>query len=126
MRLHGIRLTSIVRCAALQVREYMEALEGHLAEAHRQAQRLLKRQTDLGAAMAEFGAAMAAHERHLELGLRTGVHGEGNGESAPLISASTPRCCPAGEGRCLCPTRSLQRCTSHDFVDYVKVFLSAS
>ena len=42
-----------------QVRDYMTALEGHLAEAHKQAQRLLKRQAELGSALAEFGAAMA-------------------------------------------------------------------
>lgn len=44
----------------LKVREYMVALEGHLGEAHRQAQRLLKRQADLGGAFSEFGVAMQA------------------------------------------------------------------
>ena len=37
----------------------MGQLEGHLAEAHKQTQRLLKRQAELGGAMAEFGASMA-------------------------------------------------------------------
>lgn len=44
----------------VQAREYMVALEGHLGEVHKQAQKLLKRQAELGQAMAEFGAAMAA------------------------------------------------------------------
>ncbi|KAK9809757.1 hypothetical protein WJX73_003439 [Symbiochloris irregularis] len=43
----------------LKVQEYMVALESHLGEVQRQAQRLLKHQTGYGAALAEFGAAMA-------------------------------------------------------------------
>ena len=50
----------------------MTALEGHLAEAHKQAGRLLRRQAELGSAMSEFGAAMA---------------GVGAFDSAPLDSA---------------------------------------
>ena len=42
-----------------QVRDYMHALEGHLAEVHKQAQRLLKRQAELGLALQDFGASMA-------------------------------------------------------------------
>ena len=36
----------------------MFQLEGHLAEAHRQAQRLIRQQGSLGASLAEFGASM--------------------------------------------------------------------
>ena len=43
----------------LQVRDYMNALEGHLAEVHKQAQRLLKRQAELGLALQDFGASLA-------------------------------------------------------------------
>lgn len=37
----------------------MNALEGHLAEVHKQAQRLLKRQAELGLALQDFGASLA-------------------------------------------------------------------
>ncbi len=36
----------------------MFQLEGHLAEAHRQAQRLIRQQGSLGASLAEFGGSM--------------------------------------------------------------------
>ncbi len=42
------------------MREYIAALETHLAEAHRQAVRLVKRQATLGSSLAEFGTAMIA------------------------------------------------------------------
>ena len=44
----------------LQVREYVEQLEAHLTEAHRQATRLIKRQSELGQSLAEFGTSMVA------------------------------------------------------------------
>ena len=44
--------------ALFQVREYMFQLEAHLAEAHRQAQRLIKQQGLLGASLSEFGTSM--------------------------------------------------------------------
>lgn len=44
----------------LQVREYVVQLETHLAEVHRQAQRLIERQGKLGSSMSEFGASMVA------------------------------------------------------------------
>ena len=46
--------------ALLQVREYMFQLEAHLAEAHRQAQRLIKQQGLLGASLSEFGTSMVS------------------------------------------------------------------
>ncbi|KAK9907498.1 hypothetical protein WJX75_004827 [Coccomyxa subellipsoidea] len=42
----------------LKVREYMFQLEAHLAEAHRQAQRLIKQQGLLGHSLAEFGTSI--------------------------------------------------------------------
>ncbi len=44
----------------MQVRDYVNQLEGHLAEAHRQSARLIKRQAELGQAVQEFGKAMEA------------------------------------------------------------------
>lgn len=41
-----------------QVRDYMYQLEAHLAEVHRQAQRLIRQQASLGGALAEFGESM--------------------------------------------------------------------
>ncbi len=41
-----------------QVRDYMFQLEAHLSEAHRQAQRLIRQQANLGGALAEFGESM--------------------------------------------------------------------
>lgn len=41
-----------------QVREYIGQLEVHLAEAHKQAARLVKRQDSLSAALANFGFSM--------------------------------------------------------------------
>lgn len=42
----------------LQVKEYLLELEAHLAETHRQASRLIKRQGELGASLAEFGSSL--------------------------------------------------------------------
>ncbi|GLC46599.1 hypothetical protein PLESTB_001222000 [Pleodorina starrii] len=41
----------------IKIRDYINSLEGHLNEAHRQAGRLLRKEADLGAALAEFAAA---------------------------------------------------------------------
>lgn len=41
-----------------QVREYIGQLETHLAEAHKQAARLVKRQDSLSSALANFGNSM--------------------------------------------------------------------
>lgn len=41
----------------LKVKEYINHLEGHLAEAHRQAGRLLRKENELGVALAQFGTA---------------------------------------------------------------------
>ena len=45
---------------ALQVRDYIVQLEAHLAEVHRQSQRMIERQSKLGLSMSEFGASMVA------------------------------------------------------------------
>lgn len=42
----------------IQVREYVIQLEVKLAEVHRQSQRLIERQSKLGASMSDFGASM--------------------------------------------------------------------
>jgi len=39
------------------VRDYINRLEAHLAEAHRQAARLIKKETELNGALEEFGHA---------------------------------------------------------------------
>ena len=44
----------------LQVRDYVVQLEAHLAEVHRQAQRLIERQSKMGSSMSDFGASMVA------------------------------------------------------------------
>jgi sorting nexin-1/2 len=48
----------------LRLRAYMYELEGHLAELHRQASRLVRHQHSMGSAIAEFGASMAALGRY--------------------------------------------------------------
>lgn len=45
---------------SLQVRDYIVQLEAHLAEVHRQSQRMIERQSKLGLSMSEFGASMMA------------------------------------------------------------------
>ena len=42
----------------VQVREYILQLEAHLSEAHKQATRLIKRQSELGASLGEFGSSL--------------------------------------------------------------------
>lgn len=44
----------------LQVRDYIVQLEAHLAEVHRQSQRLIERQSKMGSSMSDFGASMVA------------------------------------------------------------------
>ncbi|GFR51023.1 hypothetical protein Agub_g13350 [Astrephomene gubernaculifera] len=44
----------------IKIRDYINGLEGHLAEAHRQASRLMRKEADLGAALSEFAAAAEA------------------------------------------------------------------
>lgn len=41
----------------LKVRDYINALEAHLAEAHRQASRLVRKESELGKALADFSSA---------------------------------------------------------------------
>jgi hypothetical protein len=50
----------------LKVRAYVHELERHLGEAHRQAARLVRHQAELGEAVREFGASMAALGRYEE------------------------------------------------------------
>lgn len=42
----------------MQVKEYILQLEAHLAETHRQAQRLIKKQSELGSSLGEFGSSL--------------------------------------------------------------------
>lgn len=44
----------------IKVRDYIVQLEAHLAEVHRQSQRMIERQSKLGLSMSEFGASMVA------------------------------------------------------------------
>lgn len=50
----------------IKVKEYITNLEGHLAEAHRQAGRLIKKENELGVALADFGSAAEQLGRHEE------------------------------------------------------------
>lgn len=61
----------------------MHELERHLGEAHRQAARLVRHQAELGEAVREFGAAMAALGRYEEWVRRLkGREGQGVGEES--------------------------------------------
>lgn len=62
----------------LKVRDYVFQLEGHLSEAHRQAARLIKRQTELGQAVQEFGKAMEGLGKFEEGRLSDGFAALGN------------------------------------------------
>ena len=79
-----------------QVREYMFQLEGHLAEAHRQAQRLIRQQGSLGASLAEFGASMVGLGK-FEQGavadgfLNLGEKAESLARSSQVGGGTTPR-----------------------------------
>lgn len=42
----------------VQVKEYILQLEAHLGETHRQAQRLIKKQSELGSSLGEFGSSL--------------------------------------------------------------------
>lgn len=42
----------------LKVKEYILQLEAHLGETHRQAQRLIKKQSELGSSLGEFGSSL--------------------------------------------------------------------
>lgn len=53
----------------LRVRAYYHELERHLAEAHRQASRLVRHQQEMGESVREFGVSMAALGRYEESGL---------------------------------------------------------
>lgn len=44
----------------VQVRDYVVQLEAHLAEVHRQSQRLIERQSKMASSMSDFGASMVA------------------------------------------------------------------
>lgn len=73
----------------LRSREYLAALESHLAEVAKQASRLVKKQAAAGAALAEFGAAAAALARLEGAGGAAGTAGRGRGipASAALSDA---------------------------------------
>jgi len=71
----------------LRSREYLTALEGHLAEVAKQASRLVKKQAAAGAALAEFGTAAAALARHEGSGNGNGVASQnGNAASSTALT----------------------------------------
>lgn len=57
----------------LRVREYVNALEGHLTEAARQAGRLVRKENAVGTAMAEFALALEALGPYEDETLRDGL-----------------------------------------------------
>ena len=77
-------------------------LEGHLAEAHRQATRLLKRQSDLGVAVAEFGAAMAALGALEDGHLATAFTSLGDKAAAAASTSQVCTACLASSWRGAC------------------------
>ncbi|KAG2447746.1 hypothetical protein HYH02_007204 [Chlamydomonas schloesseri] len=52
----------------IKIRDYVNSLEGHLNEAHRQAGRLLRKEADLGSALSEFATAAEALGKQDEVG----------------------------------------------------------
>lgn len=65
----------------LKIREYINHLENHLVEAHRQAARLIRKQGELGLAVGEFGQAAeklgkfeegSLQDAFMQLGTRAG------------------------------------------------------
>lgn len=72
---------SLVLCARCdQVRDYLIALESHLAEAHRQAARLTVKEVELGEATLEFGQ------------VRQSPHTSIDGDSPLLLCGIMHRC----------------------------------
>ncbi|PNW82491.1 hypothetical protein CHLRE_06g281050v5 [Chlamydomonas reinhardtii] len=52
----------------IKIRDYVNSLEAHLNEAHRQAGRLLRKEADLGSALSEFATAAEALGKQDEVG----------------------------------------------------------
>lgn len=75
----------------LQIRDYVNSLEAHLAEAHRQAGRLLRKEADLGAALAEFGAAAEALGKQDDVGPLRGAFGALYGRAGEVAALSKAR-----------------------------------
>ena len=65
----------------------MYQLEGHLAEAHRQAQRLIRQQGSLGTSLAEFGSSMVSLGRFEQGSVADGFIGLG--EKAETLARSS-------------------------------------
>ena len=83
------------------MREYFAALETHLAEAHRQAVRLVRRQATLGSSLAEFGTAMIALGKCGRFTAADGICGTATAFSHGLTqwqAASHLLCCDACAG----------------------------
>lgn len=79
----------------LKVREYINHLENHLVEAHRQASRLIRKQGELGMAVGEFGQAAeklgkfeegSLQDAFMRLGTRAGDLSTTSRESSQLLS----------------------------------------
>ncbi len=75
----------------VQIRDYVNSLEAHLAEAHRQAGRLLRKEADLGAALAEFGAAAEALGKQDDVGPLRGAFGALYGRAGEVAALSKAR-----------------------------------
>jgi sorting nexin-1/2 len=56
----------------IKVRDYINSLEANLVEAHRQAARLIKKETELNGALEEFGHAAEQLVRGKGRGVRRG------------------------------------------------------
>ena len=54
LAMHTVQRNSLF----MQVKEYILQLEAHLGETHRQAQRLIKKQSELGSSLGEFGSSL--------------------------------------------------------------------
>lgn len=75
----------------IKIRDYVNSLEAHLAEAHRQAGRLLRKEADLGAALAEFGAAAEALGKQDDVGPLRGAFGALYGRAGEVAALSKAR-----------------------------------
>ncbi|KAL6765438.1 subunit of retromer complex [Haematococcus lacustris] len=74
----------------IRVRDYINNLEGHLVEAHRQAGRLVRKEVQLSSALAEFGIA-AEHLGKLDDGLVRGTFDVLCARSGQIATASKSR-----------------------------------
>jgi sorting nexin-1/2 len=81
----------------LKVKEYILQLEAHLAETHRQAQRLIRKQTELGASLGDFGSSLLGlgkfeqpplADQFLSMGEKSAVLARNSQEQAEALLSS--------------------------------------